>query len=76
VRVDVIDAAAPGAPELLRSSHPTPRWGEPSTLQVVTLAQPLALQRVAGVPELSQLDDPVLQQPEQAPCLLESPPLR
>jgi hypothetical protein len=52
-RVDVIDARAPGTPELVRSSHPAPRWGEPSTFQTVTLAQPLAVQLVAGVPEVS-----------------------
>ncbi|WP_375757594.1 hypothetical protein [Corallococcus exercitus] len=59
-RVDVIDAGAPGAPELLRSSHPAPRWGEPSTFQVVKLARPLAVRLVAGVPEVSQSEEPEL----------------
>jgi hypothetical protein len=61
-RVDIIDAGAPGAPEVLRSSHPAPRWGEPSTFQIVKLARPLALQLVAGVPELSQPEQPELGQ--------------
>ncbi len=61
VRVDVIDAGAPGTRERLRSSHPAPRWGEPSTFQVVKLARPLAVQWVAGVPELSGQEQPALQ---------------
>lgn len=56
-RVDVIDAGAPGAREVLRSSHPAPKWGEPSTFQLVKLAKPLELQLVAGVPEVSKFED-------------------
>jgi hypothetical protein len=59
-RVDIIDAGAPGTREFLRSSHPTPRWGEPSTFHVVKLARPLALQLVAGVPGLSGREQPEL----------------
>ncbi|MCY1030881.1 hypothetical protein OV207_05385 [Corallococcus sp. BB11-1] len=55
-RVDVIDAGPPGAPERVRSSHPAPRWGEPSTFHVVKLAQPLKPLLLAGVPELGQQD--------------------
>ncbi|MBN8232707.1 hypothetical protein JYK02_34835 [Corallococcus macrosporus] len=53
-RVDVIDAGGRGAPEVLRSSHAAPQWGEPSTFDEVKLAQPLKVQLLAGVPELSQ----------------------
>ncbi|MBJ6764785.1 hypothetical protein JGU66_28805 [Myxococcaceae bacterium JPH2] len=52
VRVDAIDAGGPSAKEVLRSTHPAPKWGEPSTFQVVKLAHPLAAKRIEAIPEL------------------------
>ncbi|RJS27489.1 hypothetical protein DRW03_03795 [Corallococcus sp. H22C18031201] len=52
VRVDAVDAGGPGAKEVLRSTHPAPKWGEPSTFQVVKLAHPLTVKRVESLPEL------------------------
>ncbi|NBD09060.1 hypothetical protein [Corallococcus silvisoli] len=54
VRVDAIDAGAAGTRESLRSTSPAPRWADAETLKPVTLAMPLPVKLVEGLPELGR----------------------